>query len=205
MKHTARYIIASVLSILIIATWYVGSYEPFQKSQIFIRVLSLKNGFQSVQELEDTFSGALDYPSPIGQEELVRNTGSYVLNFAQQSNDAGVIIPLVQYTTRYFDPIIARGRGMSFGQDLYLLGVLNEVTLVKTKDPKYLQAAEGYYAKALELGPKRPQSLFGMFDVYRFAGDAAGAKRIADQILAQWPTDTKTKDALDAFLKSAGK
>lgn len=205
MNQTARYIIASVLSILIVLTWYVGSYAPFQKSRIFVHVLSVKNSFQSVQELEDTFSGALDYSSPIGQEELVRNTGSYILSFAQQSDDADVIVPLVQYVTRYFDPIIARGRGMSFGQDLYLLGVLNEVTLVKTKDPKYLQAAHAYYAKALELGPRRPQPLFGMFDVYRFEGDAEGAKKIADQILAQWPTDTRTRDALDAFLNSAGK
>jgi hypothetical protein len=205
MNQTARYIIASAVCILIAITWYVGSYEPFQKSQTFVHVLSVKNGFQSLQELEDTFSTALDYPSPIGQEELVRNTGSYILNFAQQSNDTAVIVPLVQYITRYFGPVISRGRGMSFGQDLYLMGVLNEVTLVKTKDPKYLQAAHLYYAQALELGPKRPQALFGMFDIYRFEGDVQNTTRIANQILAQWPTDTRTKSALDAFLKSVGK
>ncbi len=202
-NSTIRSIIASVLAVIVAMAWYFGSYRPFQKSQIFVRVISAKNSFQSLHELEDTFGEVFDYPSPIGQEELVRNMTSYILNFIQQTNDPNLIVPLTQYAERYYAPIIARGSGMSFGQDLYLMGVINEVTLVKTKDPKYLTAAHNYYAKALELGPMRPQALFGMFDVYRFEGNVEGAKKIADQILAQWPNETKTRDALANFLKQA--
>jgi hypothetical protein len=92
---------------------------------------------------------------------------------------------------------------MSFGQNLYLLGALNEVALVKTRDPKYLVAAKRYFLMGLERGPKRPQFLYGMFDVYRAEGDVVKTQEIANQILAQWPTDERTRQALAEFLERA--
>ena len=207
MNQTARYIASVVLSLVVLGILYYGTFLPFKKSQLFIQVLGARGSFRSLTELEQTFDQALDYkgiggvPSPIGQEELVRNTASYVLSFIQQNNDTQLIVPLADYAQKYYDPIIAYGRGMSFGQDMYLLGVMNEVMVVKTKDPKYLAAAHTYFSKALELGPKRPQALYGMFDIYRLEGNADAAKEIANQILSQWPKDDRTRQILNDLLK----
>jgi hypothetical protein len=89
---------------------------------------------------------------------------------------------------------------MSFEQDMYVMGAMNEFAFVKTKDVKYLNAADYYYSKGLELGPKRPQFLYGMFDIYRIVGDVNNAEKIAGQILSQWPGDDKTRAAFNDFL-----
>ena len=108
---------------------------------------------------------------------------------------------LSDYLTSYYDPIITYGRGMSFGQNLYLLGAINELAFVQTKQLVYLQAADTYYNKGHDLGPKRPQFLYGLFDIYRMEGNSDKVKATVDQILAQWPNDTKTRGAYEEYLK----
>ena len=53
---------------------------------------------------------------------------------------------------------------MSFGQDLYLMGAINETAYAHTGNPAYLAAAQKYYEEGVALGPNRPQSLYGLFD-----------------------------------------
>jgi len=52
-----------------------------------------------LQDLESKLSTPLDYPSPIGQEELVRNMANSILSFVQQSNDASSTAALIGYLT----------------------------------------------------------------------------------------------------------
>ncbi len=203
MKKEAKQIIASVLSLLLLGIAYYGSYLPLRKAQAFVAMLASKNQFASFEELKETFLRPLELPSPIGEEELIRNTANSIMRFVQGNGDPSVIGPLVAFAEELYRPIMERGRGMSFGQNLYLLGAMNEIALVKTQDPKYLAAAKKYFSLGLELGPKRPQSLYGMFDIYRFEGNVDGVKTIAEQILTQWPNDEKTKNALAEFLQKA--
>ena len=72
---------------------------------------------------------------------------------------------------------------------------------MKTKEVKYLSAAHDYFEQGLLLGPKRPQFLYGMFDVYRIEGNIAGVQAVAQQILAQWPRDERVKSAFADFMK----
>ena len=110
---------------------------------------------------------------------------------------------LVSYLDNYYAPIIANGKGMSFGQDLYLMGAINELAFVHTQNPAYLIAAQKYYEMGVTLGPNRPQCLYGLFDVYRAEGNVASTTAIADRILSNWPTDTSVGTSLQAFLKMA--
>ena len=48
---------------------------------------------------------------------------------------------------------------MSFGQDLYLEGAINELAFAGTGDPTYLAAAQHWYGEAVQLGPNRPQAI----------------------------------------------
>lgn len=189
----------------ILSVAFYGTFLPMRKSQMFIGVMqNLRSqnlrSLRSIVDFENALSVPLDAFSPVGQEELVRDTTSIILGLVQQNDEPEVINELMSYAEKYSAPIVERGRGMGFEQNLYLLGALNKAAFLKTKDVKYLQAAHKYYSQGLDLGPKRPQFLYGMFDIYRVEGNVEGAKAIANQILSQWPNDERVSKGLQEFL-----
>jgi hypothetical protein len=202
MDRTLKGTIAVVISAFILFVAVYGSYMPMRKAQMFIGTLQ---SFQaqpptSLQDLENRISVSLDYPSPIGQEELVRNTANSVLSLIQRGTDATTTAALINFLDGYYDPIIAQGRGMSFGQDVYLEGAVNEIAFVRTGDPSYLGKSLQYYRQGNALGPNRPQPLYGLFDVYRTIGDVTDTQATAQKILTNWPMDQSIPGALAQFL-----
>ncbi len=200
MSNTSKKIISVLVAAFVLSVTFYGSFLPMRKAQIFINTMQNLRSLRSVADFENALAEPLDAPSPIGQEELVRNTTNIILGLVQQNDKPEIVSELVDYVEKYYRPIIERGRGMSFEQNLYLLGALHEAAFIKTKNPAQLQAAKNYYLKGLELGPKRPQFLYGMFDVYRTEGNVEAAKAIAAQILSQWPDDKRAQKGLQDFL-----
>jgi hypothetical protein len=205
MTRITKQVIAVIASLAIVGVAFYGSYLPMRKAQMFIAALqSLQTSpVNSLSELTARLAVPLDYPSPIGQEELVRNMANNVLGFISQGADATSTAQLISFLNGYYDPILAKGRGMSFGQDLYLMGAINELAYVHTGDPTYLVAAQKYYEEGVRLGPNRPQSLYGLFDVYRAEGNVASTTAIAEKIMSNWPSDTSVAQGLEAFLKTS--
>jgi hypothetical protein len=201
MQRITKQVIAVVVTIFVLFMTVFGSYLPMRKAEMFISTLqSLQSQpVSSLGDLEARVSPPLNAPSPIGQEELVRNLANSILGFVQGNQDATTTKELLSFLHSYYDPILARGRGMSFGQDLYLMGAVNEIAFVKTGVPAYLALAKQYYLEGNTLGPNRPQALYGLFDVYRFANDVPDAESTAQKILANWPTDQNVKQGLAAF------
>ncbi len=202
MDRTVKQVIAAAAAAFVVAAGVYGSYLPLRKAQMFIATLqSLQsNPASSLSDLESRISIPLDYPSPIGQEELVRNVANSILSFVQRSNDATTTANLLAYLHSYYDPILNRGTGMSFGQDVYLMGAVNEIAFAGTGNPAYLLDAQKYYTLGNKLGPNRPQPLYGLFDVYRAEGDVTGTVRIANTILANWPADARIAQAVTQFM-----
>ncbi len=203
MNPDIKKIIAVSASIFIVLVGYYGSYLPMRKSMIFIEAMQSSYRVKTVNDFEDVFSVPLDYLSPIGQEELVRSMANSINGSIQGVSDPKAVNELINYAEKYFSPIIARGKGMSFGQDVYILGMMNEIAFIKTKEPKYLQAAEKYFKIEQALGPKRPQGLYGLLDVYRMNGKLDEFKKIADQILNQWPNDVRITGMINQALKTS--
>ena len=195
-----RKVIGVALSVVILGIAWYGNYLPLAKSQAFITTLQSLGSARTLQDFEGDLAKPLDMPSPIGQEELVRQAASTVLSVVQQVTDPTIVTDLNKFIHGYYDPLIARGRGMSFEQDLYIMGGVSELSFQKTQNPQFLQDASNYYTEGNKLGPKRPQFLYGLFDVYRTEGNIASSTAVADQILSQWPTDTATRQALAHFL-----
>lgn len=194
-------IAAAVISVGIIFVAYFGNYLPLRKSLTYISALRNLSRYRSVTEFEDAFSASLDIASPVGQEELVRNTGSVILNVIQGSKQPGpVVTELVKYAEKYFKPLVDYGRGMSFGQDIYILGALNATAFRQTGNGEYLLAAENYFRKGLVFSPKRPQYLYGLFDIYRMGNDLAKGQDVGEKILSLWPINNKAKGQLEGFL-----
>lgn len=200
-------VVAVVVSLVIVGVAVYGSYLPLRKAQIFIDTLQglQSNPATSLTDLKQRLGAPLDYPSPIGQEELVRNMANSVLAFVQNGRDATSTADLIGFLNGYYNPILDSGKGMSFGQDVYLEGAINEIAFVQTGNPTYLQAAQKYYEEGNTLGPNRPQPLYGLFDVYRAEGDASSATRVANTILTNWPTDTRIGQGLQQFLSTLPK
>jgi hypothetical protein len=177
---------------------------PMRKAQMFIATLqglqTQQGQATSLQDLENKLSVPLDYPSPIGQEELVRNMANSVLSFIQQGGDATSTAALIGYLNSYYNPILNGGKGMSFGQDLYLEGAINEIAFASTGNPTYLAAAQKWYSEGVALGPNRPQALYGLFDVYRAEGDTTDTIAIGSTILRNWPSDMNIQQAMMMYL-----
>jgi hypothetical protein len=202
--RTYQRVVAVIIVAAIFGIAAYGSYMPMRKAQMFIATLqglqTQKGQATSLQDLESKLSTPLNYPSPIGQEELVRNMANSILSFVQQSTDASSTSALIGYLNSYYDPILNQGKGMSFGQDLYLEGAINEIAFANTGSPTYLVAAQEWYSEGVVLGPNRPQSLYGLFDVYRAEGDTTDTIAIGTTILHDWPTDTNIQQAMTSFL-----
>lgn len=198
MNRTLKQIISVLAAIFLLLVMYYGSYVPFHKSAEYIDTVQSLQSISSVQQLEDAFSPSLNISSPIGQEELVRNLGSIVTGLISNNGTAHpeVVQPLMSYLTMYYNPIIARGHGMSFGQDLYVMGTAEETAFNATHTASYLQAAQSYFQEGLSQAPKRPQFLYGLMAVYQAEGNNAQAAVEAKTILTYWPSDTQTQQLL---------
>jgi len=172
MDNDVKKIIAVLSVVVIVSLMIYGSYLPLHKAQAYLNALraSETQQFASVDALIDVFRQGLTGVSPIGQEELIRNTANSMLSLVQNEKRPEVIKALVSFTETAYAPVVARKKGMSFGQDLYLLGIINEIAFIKTKDTNYLGAAQKYYLLGSDLGPSRPQPLYGLLDVARLEG-----------------------------------
>lgn len=201
--RTYQRVAAIIIVAAIFGIAYYGSYLPMRKAQMFIATLQALQtpGGQatSLQDLENKLSVPLNAPSPIGQEELVRNMANSVLSFVQHGGNATSTAALIGYLNSYYDPILNQGKGMSFGQDLYLEGAINEIAFATTGDPTYLIAAQKWYSEGVALGPNRPQALYGLFDVYRAENNVSGTLAVGTTILKNWPTDTRIQQAMALF------
>ncbi len=199
MKSEIKKIISFVVALILASVAYYGSYLPYAKSSGFITVLG-PQGIKSAHtlaEFENVLAPALDAPSPIGQEELVRNVASIVLNVIQTNGQqAEVTKELIRFLRSYFDPIIAREKGMSFLQDTYVLGLIHTTAYDKTGDKKYLADARYYFELSQKLGEDRPQTLYGLFGIYKAQGEKQKAIEVGERIVRLWPTDARTAQLL---------
>lgn len=197
MSQHFKQIIVSLLVALIVIVGYFGNFLPLRKSTAYISALHNLGQYQSVGEFEQAFSGVLDYYSPIGQEELTKNTISIILSFLQRSKQPEAVVDeLVRYIESYAKPIIDRGPNPNLGQLMYLLGTLNLAAFYQTNNEKYIQTAESYYKKGLTISPRRPQYLYGLLEIYQAKNDYKKSEEIAKQILSFWPEDKKVENLL---------
>lgn len=232
IKMVVRKFIAIILSVFVVFLIYYGSYLPLRKSKLFIKVMRDVRKLKDFDEIKEVVSAPFDAPSPFGQEELVRSFSNILVNFVQQNDNPRIIVSIVEFLNGYYAPIIERNKGgLSFEQDLYILGMLNELAFIKITtflnnneqklindskgDPsllkelndlrdirdRYFLASKSYYLRGHELGPNRPQPLYGLFDIYRFERNVEKTKETADKILKNWPDDVRTKEILEDFLK----
>jgi len=194
--------IAAILGCLALAgVAYYGNWLPLRKSQLFVAASREVQSVANFEEFAQVMRRPLDYPSPIGQQELVRNSVSSLIGLLRtpSGKDTALTSQVIAFTEKYYNPILTRDRGMSFGQDVYLLGVLYEVAALQTQNPAYFEKSKELFERSYRLSPHRPQTLYGLFDIYRFERNSAKVREVAERILRQWPNDEAIRSFLEKY------
>jgi tetratricopeptide (TPR) repeat protein len=202
MSKFSKQVIAIVAIVLLVVVLYIGTYLPYRKGVSYITALGQAPQATSLSEFGHVFAVSLDLPSPVGQEELVRsfvNTMSSVI--ASNAKDVpGLGDSALQLVDHYAQPLLDRGRGLSFAQLLYVSGAAYETAYSATGNTAYSDKARMYYERGLELSPDRPQFLYPLLEDYRARGDKDKARELAERILSIWPDDAQTRALLDKGL-----
>jgi tetratricopeptide (TPR) repeat protein len=183
-------ILAGVLAALL--SIYFGSYLPLKKAQLYISALNAAQGStQTLQTFEALFQPALSLPSPVGGEEVFKYFSSDVANaLTDTSTNEAVSVALV----RFLEPYARQDDVMH----LLSMGSIYNTLWQNFRRDEYYEKAESYYEKALALGPKLPQSLYSLLNLYELKGDVAKAQATARTILSYWPSDEAVRRVLQA-------
>ena len=203
MPTSIKQAIALFVTVFILGIAYYGNYLPLRKSESFIEATRQIGSARSLNQFQAIMAVPLDGPSPIGQEELVRNLASFVTDILRSPSgrDPHLTEAILTYLYKYYDPIIKHGTGMSFEQNLYVLGLANQLAYVQTHEDRYLKDSENFYLMGNQLAPKRPQPLYGLFDIYRLSNNIGKAKEVSIQILKLWPEDTQVRTVLGQIMR----
>ncbi len=202
IKDSIKKVLAVIFSIFVFVVMYYGTYLPYNKSQLYIGFLQGLGDINSLVQLEKSADVALSAPSPVGQEELVRNFGNTALNILHQNPNPQLSEAIVNFLMSYYAPIIENGRGINFTQNLLVVGTVYEIAGTNTKNSQYLDQAESYFKEGLALSPRRPQFLYNLFDLYLQEKKFADAQNIANQILTYWPGEPRIMAELTAAEKA---
>jgi hypothetical protein len=192
---------AVIGSLAIVGLMIYGSWLPYRKSQAYVTA-ARPAADKTLSDYLTLMDKAILAPSPIGKPELVRNLATTVASLMQETripND--VKKQMVAHLEEIYAPIIARGKGMSYGQDLYVLAVVNQRAFFALQDPAYFLAARRYAEEEYARDPKRPQTLYLLLTLYQMEGDKARVEEFAKTILSYWPDDKQVPVQVDAFLK----
>ncbi len=198
MNSGLKKFISLAATVCLVGVAYYGTWLPLQKSQAYVAGLQGRRAIKSWDDFTTTFTPALARVSPIGQEELVKNFGSLVqsllgLNSQSRPEVAAVVL---KYYGQFMDPLVARGRGLSYGQTIYVAAAVQQTAYEATGGEQFAKAAEQLYRRGLEYSPHRPQYLYGLLKIYEKSNRKEEARRIAQEILSFWPTDDEVRQAL---------
>ena len=199
MNNFLKNIIAISVSVLVILSIYYGAYLPFRKSQLYVNsMMNLRSGsVKSVADLQNVFNPALNYYSPVGQDEEMASYIEVLSNVALQQNNKPVVDAVVKMANDAATPELNNPeKGFNYGQTVYALGLIYSMEGLKFHDQAYLQRSIDLFNEGLKFDPKRAAYLYGLFDTYSQEGDKEMAKRVGQTILSYWPTDQQVKDYL---------
>lgn len=201
MDSDIKKFLAIAVSAAILVSGYFGNFLPLVKAQNYITALQSLREAKSWQDFQDAFDQGLQADAPFGQDEITRNLGNLAVGLMNRNavSNPVAVKAIEAYMDKYLAPIVAREKGPSFSQTLYLAALIKATAFQITHVTGYYDAAEKYYRLGLKLSPARPQFLYGLFDMYKNAGNKAGMQEIGQKILTLWPQDERISKMLTAL------
>lgn len=173
--------------ILLLFLIYLGSYLPFRKASLFIQTLRSFNTVKSLEDLEKRLDRLFDFYSPVGDEEVLRFLTTEFVKVMQGNLPQPLAAFLVGYTENRYLEYVSSRVNVNVVKLIVQLAQLRTVYGLKYQDSQSLAAAEKYYKEGLKLSPRRPEYLFGLYDLYRTVGRLQEAAELGKEILIYWP------------------
>jgi len=171
-----------------------ASYLPLRKSQRFIRVLRGMGSVRTVGDFTSTLESALAFPSPVGQEEVVKFAAGNVLEvISQQGQQENAARKIVDYIEPYMFKNDVR--------HLLTLAQMYEVLWKHYGHEEDFAKAEYYYRQGLSVNPTIPPLLYGLLSLYNEHRDREKLAEVATTILANWPDDARVQQLLFTLQK----
>lgn len=177
--------IAFIVIILATLSIIYGGIKPYKKASLYVD--AVKSNPLSIQEFLAVFKKAFDYPSPVGQDELIRFTSGDVLDvIASGKNDEAISRALVDFLHQYTDKKIESGVGMNYSQMIMMIGNIHLNEWKIYKNPDDLAKAIHYFEQGYAINHDRPQFLIGLLELYQESGQKEKAAAIQQHIMELW-------------------
>lgn len=192
MSETTKRIIASGVVLAAIAVLIYGTYLPYRKSRMYLAALESSSQATSLDTFLVPYMAALEAPSPIGQEELVRNFGGTVgniVNGAKAGTNPTLVRALGATLDKYAQPVLERRSGLSQAQTYYT--VLSAYRIIDGHDDtkNFRDRYGALLRRGIEISPDRPQFLYGLVDFEQRYGSEEQARIYAERVKELWPGD----------------
>jgi hypothetical protein len=207
MQENTKKIIAGGLIAFGLYALIYGTYLPYHKSSAYVAALGNSGQATTVDQFLGPFMSAMSSPSPIGQEEIVRNFVSSVTGISGggASKDENVVRALVAIADRFALPVIERKSALSQAQTYIALSQMYLTAYKVTNDEVYRRRGRDTLLAGLEISPDRPQFLYAMFDYEREYGSPQDTIKYGKRIVELWPSDTNTAQLVQQIEASVSK
>lgn len=201
MDKPIKKLIATLATSIILVLMYFGSYLPLRKSQLYIKAMfDLQSGkIRSIQDFNTAFGSALNFYSPIGQDEITSQYLNILANVISQQTDKDIIEILTKQAENIMEPILKTGKGFGYSQNLYGFARLYELVAQKLNSNAYLQKSVDMLKLGLENSPNRYIFLEELFNAYQMKGDKIKIKEIGETILKYSSDNEKIKEAIKSL------
>jgi len=153
LKHQ---ITGFALVVLLLISIYFTIYLPYQKNLLLINANNISG--KSSEQIFDNYKKALEFRSPIGQNELEGNLFLFtfnLINYLQQQNspllrNKDFVDGIISFNEEWFHPDQYAGV-----KNLYIFNAMIMKTYEATGDKKYLKQAKELAAIGAQTAPSR--------------------------------------------------
>lgn len=185
-----KYAVVAAGTGLTILAIVFGSLLPFLKAQKYITAVRSLSQVRSLDQFRATFDHALDFYSPVGAEETGKFLGNEIFNAVNNPQQQEEISRAL---VAYIEPHLLKDNV----RHLLLLGRMHYMLWLNFKDDRNFASAEQYFLAAHAIGPRLPNPMYGLLELYEKRGDQAKVREFAEKILSYWPSDGRVR----AFLQ----
>jgi hypothetical protein len=173
--------------IIVLASFFLiwGAVLPWNMAGNYINALrSAGQDKISLDGFVSLFSDVLNYPSPVGKEEVIKFLSGDLKGMVANQEES-----VARALANFIEPYL-------FKNDVRHLLTRAEInyTLWKrfNKQEDFIKTAEAYQ-EAGKIGTFLPQPLYGLYSLFLEGGQKDLAQRAGKEILRLWPMETRIK------------
>lgn len=182
-----KYVVSTLLIILTLAGIIWGAIFPFTKARMYMEAFNVE--LASVGDFVNVFEAVIDFPSPVGDEEVTRLLSGVVERALLTDIPEEVASALV----RYWESKAYKNNP----RHLLAAASLYQNLWYRYKGEEYFEKAERYYLIVELFSPNLPQALYSLFEMYRGIEDEDKIREYGEKILSFWPQDERVRDFLE--------